>query len=124
MPVRGVLIQLGELPVHRVDVHVVVLLKVLSQQLHRVVAGVQAPLALEDFLHLQKEHTEVSPSPAGMSRSGSRLGRPTYPETLLGGEEARRHGVVLVELQQHVLQPVPHPQGELHQLGVHTLGYD
>lgn len=30
---------------------------------------------------------------------------------------------MFIKLQQHVFQPVPHPQGELHQLGVHTLGY-
>lgn len=46
-----------------------------------------------------------------------------HSKTLLGGEETRRHGVVFIKLQQHVFQPVPHPQGELHQLGVHTLGY-
>lgn len=58
MPVRGVLVQLSKLPVHWIDVHVVVLLKVLSQQLHGVVAGVQTSLALEDFLHLQRTTRE------------------------------------------------------------------
>lgn len=47
----------------------------------------------------------------------------SYSKTLFRGEEARWHGVVFIQLQQHVLQPVPHPQGELHQLGVHALGY-
>lgn len=47
------LVQLGELPVYWVDVHVVVLLKVLRQQFHRVVTGVQTSLALKDFLHLR-----------------------------------------------------------------------
>lgn len=52
MPVRGVLVQLSELPVHWVYVHVVVLLKVLCQQLDRVITSMQASLALKDFLHL------------------------------------------------------------------------
>lgn len=52
-PVGGVLVQLSELPVHWVDVHVVVLLKVLRKQLDRVIASMKTPLALKDFLHLQ-----------------------------------------------------------------------
>lgn len=43
-----------------------------------------------------------------------------YSQTLLGREEAGGGRVVVVELQQHVLQPVSHSQGELHQLGVHA----
>lgn len=54
-PVGWMLVQLSELPVHRVDVHVVVLLKVLGQQLHGVVTSVQASLALEDLLHLHDQ---------------------------------------------------------------------
>lgn len=53
VPVRGVLIQLSKLPVHRVDVHVVVLLKVLREQLNRVITSMKTPLTLKDFLHLQ-----------------------------------------------------------------------
>lgn len=52
-PVRWMLVQLGELPVYWVDVHVVVLLKVLRQQLNRVITSVQTSLTLKDFLHLQ-----------------------------------------------------------------------
>lgn len=52
MPVRGVLVQLSKLPVHWVYVHVVVLLKVLCQQLNRVITGMQTSLALKDFLYL------------------------------------------------------------------------
>lgn len=51
-PIDGVLVQLPELPVHREDVHVVVLLKVAGQQLHGVVTGLQALLVLVDLLHL------------------------------------------------------------------------
>lgn len=47
-----------------------------------------------------------------------------YFETLFGSEEAGGGGVVLVELQQHVFQPVAHPQRELDQLGVHARGND
>lgn len=32
----------------------------------------------------------------------------SYSKTLFRGEEARRHGVMFEELQQHILQPVPH----------------
>lgn len=54
-PVNGVLVQLPELPVHGEDVHVVVLLEVAGQQLHGVVAGLQALLILVDLLHLPWE---------------------------------------------------------------------
>lgn len=47
------LVQLSKLPVHRVDVHVVVLLKVLSEELSGVVASMKTPLTLKNFLHLQ-----------------------------------------------------------------------
>lgn len=55
------LVQLSKLPVHWVDVHVVVLLKVLSEQLNRVITSMKMPLALKDFLHLQKtgHHTLI-----------------------------------------------------------------
>lgn len=52
VPVNGVLVQLAKLPVHREDVHVVVLLKVPGQQLHGVVSSLQALLVLVDLLHL------------------------------------------------------------------------
>lgn len=53
------LVQLGELPVYWVDVHVVVLLKVLRQQLDRVIPGMQSPLALKDFLHLRERREQT-----------------------------------------------------------------
>lgn len=59
-PVRWMLVQLGELPVYWVDVHVVVLLKVLRQQLNRVIPGMQTSLTLKDFLHLRREQKEHS----------------------------------------------------------------
>ena len=31
-----------------------------------------------------------------------------YSEMLFRGEVARRHRILLVELQQHIFQPVPH----------------
>lgn len=52
LPVNGVLVQLAKLPVHREDVHVVVLLEVPGQQLHGVVSSLQALLILVDLLHL------------------------------------------------------------------------
>lgn len=53
VPVRGVLVELAELPVNREDVHVVVLLKVQSQKIQRVVTSLQTLLVLEDLLHLE-----------------------------------------------------------------------
>ena len=53
VPVDGVLVQLAELPVHGEDVHVVVLLEVVGQQVQRVFAGLQPLLVLVDFLHLK-----------------------------------------------------------------------
>lgn len=85
-PVRGVLVQLSKLPVHWVNIHVVVLLEVLCEQLNRVITSMKTPLILKDFLH------SVS---------------------LFGSEEARCHGVVLIELQEHIFQPIPHPKREL-----------
>lgn len=131
------LVQLGELPVYWVDVHVVVLLKVLRQQLNRVIPGMQPPLALKDFLHLRDrgEQTFLSAFPHRLwgggwwvSPRGDRFKgcgvNACYFETLFGSEEAGGGGVVLVELQQHVFQPVAHPQRELDQLGVHARGND
>lgn len=46
------LVHLSKLPVHGIDVHVVVLLEVLGQQLNGVVAGMEAPLTLVDLSHL------------------------------------------------------------------------
>lgn len=60
MPVRRVLVQLSKLPVHRVYVHVVVLLKVLRQQLDRVITSMQTSLALKDFLHLYNTTAKFS----------------------------------------------------------------
>lgn len=55
LPVNGMLVQLAKLPVHGEDVHVVVLLKVPGQQLHRVVSSLQALLILVDLLHLWEQ---------------------------------------------------------------------
>lgn len=55
LPVNGVLVQLAKLPVHGEDVHVVVLLEVPGQQLHRVVSSLQALLILVDLLHLWEQ---------------------------------------------------------------------
>lgn len=57
IPVRGVLVELSELPVHREDVHVVVLLKVQGQQIQSVVTSLQTLLILKDLLHLETNHT-------------------------------------------------------------------
>lgn len=53
IPVDGVLVELAKLPVDGEDVHVVVLLKVLHEQLNRVITSMKTPLTLKDFLHLQ-----------------------------------------------------------------------
>lgn len=47
------MVELAELPVHREDVHVVVLLKVQGQQIQRVITSLQTLLVLEDLLHLE-----------------------------------------------------------------------
>lgn len=58
IPVDGVLVELAELPVDGEDVHVVVLLEVVSQQVQRVFASLQPLLVLVDLLHL-KDHTDT-----------------------------------------------------------------
>lgn len=61
VPVRGVLVELAELPVDGEDVHVVVLLEVMSQQVQGVVASLQPLLILIDLLHLgDPTHTHTS----------------------------------------------------------------
>lgn len=145
-PINGVLVQLPELPVHGEDVHVVVLLKVPGQELHGVVTGLQALLVLMDLLHLPWERPG-RPCQQGNGVQGGTLGgtlqgshrslwtrlpvcagsiagvssqTPSpvpHLELLLLGQQV----VVLVALvqgDQHVLEPVPHAQGELGQLCV------
>lgn len=58
------LVQLAELPVDREDVHVVVLLEIVSQQVQGVVAGLQPLLVLVDLLHLRD---------GGHGRAGERV---------------------------------------------------
>lgn len=58
VPVDGVLVELAELPVDGEDVHVVVLLEVVSQQVQRVFASLQPLLVLVDLLHLN-DHTDT-----------------------------------------------------------------
>lgn len=53
VPVSRVLVQLAELPVDGEDVHVVVLLEIVSQQIQRVVASLQPLLVLVDLPHLR-----------------------------------------------------------------------
>lgn len=53
VPVSRVLVELAELPVDGEDVHVVVLLEIVSQQVQRVGAGLQPLLVLVDLLHLR-----------------------------------------------------------------------
>lgn len=121
------LVQLGELPVHWVDVHVVVLLKVLRQQLNRVITSMQTSLALKDFLHLRNKRSYCLLLHGFYCRGGCLKvwgARAYYSKTLLGGEEAGCGRVVFVELQQHVFQPVSHSQRELDQLGVLARGND
>ena len=52
------LVELAELPVDGEDVHVVVLLEVVSQQVQRVLASLQPLLVLVDLLHL-KDHADT-----------------------------------------------------------------
>lgn len=62
------LIELTELPVDGEDVHVVVLLEVMSQQVQGVITGLQPLLVLEDLLHLKDanvnpcDHTKTTES--------------------------------------------------------------
>lgn len=53
VPVDGVLVQLAELPVDGEDVHVVVLLEVVGQQVQRVFTGLEPLLVLVDLHHLK-----------------------------------------------------------------------
>lgn len=55
VPINGVLVELTELPVHGVDVHVVVLLKVVGQEVQGVLTSLQPLLVLIDLLDLQKQ---------------------------------------------------------------------
>lgn len=55
IPVSGVLVKLAELPVHGEDVHVVVLHKVQSQKIQRVLTSLQSLLILIDLLHLETD---------------------------------------------------------------------
>lgn len=60
VPVDGVLVELAELPVDGEDVHVVVLLEVVSQQVQGVLASLQPLLVLKDLLHLKdRTHTHT-----------------------------------------------------------------
>lgn len=60
VPVAGVLVELAELPVDGEDVHVVVLLEVVSQQVQRVIARLQPLLVLVDLLHLEERRHKPS----------------------------------------------------------------
>lgn len=55
IPINGMLVKLTKLPMHREDVHVVVLFKVTCQQLHSVVTSFQAFFILMDLLHLSNK---------------------------------------------------------------------
>ena len=77
------LIQLPELPVHREDVHVVVLLEVPGQQFHGMVTSLQALLILVDLFHLWEQRCCVTKGPGRLSgpvkvpppRQEARVGR-------------------------------------------------
>lgn len=60
VPVDGVLVELAELPVDREDVHVVVLLEVVGEQVQGVIAGLKPLLILIDFLHLKGRTEEFT----------------------------------------------------------------
>lgn len=88
-----------------------------------MITSVQTSLTLKDFLHLQSRAEQKGlswlPSTELYCQGGG-----SYSQTLFGSEEARGGGVVVIELQQHVLQPISHSQRELHQLGVHACRND
>lgn len=135
------LVQLPKLPVHGEDVHVVVLLKVTGQQLHGVVSSLQALLILMNLLHLSQERPG-RPCQKGNGVQEEPWEMPTahsdgFPCVLgsIGGVSSQvpspvphlellllcQQVVVLIALvqgDQHVLEPVPHAQGELGQLCV------
>ena len=58
VPVDRVLVHLGELPVHGVNVQVVVLLKVLGEQVQGVIARMEPTLVLMDLLHLRSSQKD------------------------------------------------------------------
>lgn len=53
------LVQLTELPVDGEDVHVVVLLEVMGQQVQGVLTGLQTLLVLVDLLHLDQDTEQM-----------------------------------------------------------------
>lgn len=93
-----------------VDVHVIVLLKVLCEKLNRVIACMKAPLTLKDFLHLKNtgDHTLAGFSHLNTVVVKSCWSSKPYSETLFRSEKARSYGVMFVELEQHVFEPISH----------------
>lgn len=60
IPVDGVLVKLAELPVDGEDVHVVVLLEVVGEQVQGVLTGLKPLLVLVDLLHLKRRTEEFT----------------------------------------------------------------
>lgn len=52
LPVNRVLVKLVKLPVHRIHIHVVIFLKVVQEQLNRVVTSHKALVVLVDLFDL------------------------------------------------------------------------
>ena len=105
------LIQLPELPVHREDVHVVVLLEVPGQQFHGMVASLQALLILVDLFHLWEQRCCVTKGPGRLSgpvkvpspRQEARVGR-DQPKSGFGMREGGPGVKTVLPLQEALVQ--------------------
>ena len=111
------LIQLPELPVHREDVHVVVLLEVPDQQFHGMVASLQALLILVDLFHLWEQRCCVTKGPGRLSgpvkvpspRQEARVGR-DQPKSGFGMREGGPGVKTVLPLQGHRFDPCQGPK--------------
>lgn len=76
------LVQLTELPVDGEDVHVVVLLEVMGQQVQGVLASLQPLLVLMDLLHLDQDTKQMFLHQMARGRNfftGVYVGCPKHP---------------------------------------------
>lgn len=62
------LVKLAELPVDGEDVHVVVLLEVVGEQVQGVITGLKPLLVLVDLLHLKRRTEEFTSGHVGSGR--------------------------------------------------------
>lgn len=80
------LVQLTELPVDGEDVHVVVLLEVMGQQVQGVLASLQPLLVLMDLLHLDQDTKQMFLHQMARGRNfftGVYVGCPKHPHRVI-----------------------------------------